>query len=91
MSTKKRPESTVKVVLAHPEMVGGVEVEHLVMRRPKVRDNIKASKAYEDQAEQGAAIIADLCEITLEELGEFDMANWKVLEAQYVDFTKASS
>ncbi len=91
MSTKKLPEPTVKVMLAHPEKVGGVEVDHLVMRRPKVRDSIAASKAYRDQTEQGAAVIASLCEITLDELSGFDMTNWSVLEAQYVDFTKASS
>jgi hypothetical protein len=91
MSTKKLPEQSVKVMLAFPEKVGGVEVDHLVMRRPKVRDNIAASKAYKDSTEQAAALIANLCEITMEDLGEFDQANWSVLEAQYVDFTKASS
>jgi hypothetical protein len=91
MSTKKLPEASVKVMLAFPEKVGGVEVDHLVMRRPKVRDNIAASKAYKDSTEQAAALIANLCEITMEDLGEFDQANWSVLEAQYVDFTKASS
>jgi hypothetical protein len=91
MSTKKLPEPTVKVMLAHPEKVGGVEVDHLVMRRPKVRDNIAASKAYKDATEQAAAVIASLCEIPLDEVTAFDMANWTILEAQYVAFTKASS
>ena len=91
MSTKKLPEQSVKVMLAFPEKVSGVEVDHLVMRRPKVRDNIAASKAHKDPVEQAVAIVANLCEITMEDLGEFDQANWSVLEAQYVDFTKASS
>jgi hypothetical protein len=91
MSAKKRPESSVKVLLAFPEIVGGVEVDHVVMRRPKVRDNIAASKNHKDPTEQAAALIANLCEITLEELGEFDQANWSLLEAQYLAFIKASS
>ncbi len=91
MSTKKLPEQSVKVMLVFPEKVGGVEVDHLVMRRPKVRDSISASKAYKDPVEQAAAIVAALCEIPLDEVAAFDQANWSLLEAQYLAFTKASS
>lgn len=91
MSTKKLPEQSVKVLLAFPEKVGGVEVDHLVMRRPKVRDNIAASKACKDPVEQAAYLVASLCEISMDELGDFDQSNWALLEAQYVAFTKASS
>jgi hypothetical protein len=91
MSTKKLPEQSVKVMLAFPEKVSGVEVDHVVMRRPKVRDRIAASKACKDPQEAATHIAASLCEIPLEEMAEFDEANWKIIEAQYEAFSQARS
>jgi len=91
MSTKKLPEQSVKVMLAFPEMIGGVEVDHVEMRRPKVRDRIAASKACTDPQEAAAYIAASLCEIPLEEITAFDEANWKLIEAQYEAFSQARS
>lgn len=91
MSTSKRPEPSVKVVFDFPETVSGVEVEHVMMRRPKVADRVRASKASLNEGEQTVHLVADLCEILYEDVLEFDDINWSKLEAQLVAFRKAKS
>jgi len=91
MSSKQRPEASAKVVFDFPEKVGGVDVDFLVMRRPKVIDRVNASKASTNEGEQSVHLIANLCEIPYEELLAFDDVNWSKLEAQAVAFRTARS
>jgi hypothetical protein len=92
MATKQqRPEPTVKVVFDFPETISGVEVDHVIMRRPKVCDRVAASKVSSNEGEQTVHLIANLCEILYEDLLEFDDVNFTKLEAQYVAFRVAKS
>jgi hypothetical protein len=91
MSSKKRPEGTAKVLFDFPEMIGGVEVDFIVMRRPKVRDRVEAAKASTNEGEQAVHLIANLCEVPVDEIMQLDDANWGKLEAQVVAFRQARS
>jgi hypothetical protein len=91
MSSKKRPEGSAKVVFDFPEMIGGVEVDFLVMRRPKVRDRVEAAKASTNEGEQAVHLVANLCEVPVDEIMQLDDANWGKLEAQVVAFRMARS
>jgi hypothetical protein len=87
----KRPEPTAKVVFDFPETVSGVEVDHVIMRRPKVADRVAASKVSSNEGEQTVHLIANLCEILYEDVMGFDDVNWGKLEAQFAAFRVARS
>ncbi len=91
MSSKQRPEPTAKVVFDFPEKVGGVDVDFLVMRRPKVGDRVAASRASSNDGEQAVHLVANLCEVPVDELMLFDDVNWGKLEAQILAFRTARS
>jgi hypothetical protein len=88
---QQRPEPTVKVVFDFPETISGVEVDHVIMRRPKVVDRVTASKASSNEGEQTVHLIANLCEILYEDVLQFDDVNWGKLEAQFAAFRVARS
>jgi hypothetical protein len=87
----KRPEPTAQVVFDFPETISGVEVDHVIMRRPKVCDRVAASKASNNEGEQTVHLIASLCEILYEDVMNFDDVNWAKLEAQVLAFRVARS
>jgi hypothetical protein len=91
MTAKQRPEPCVKVVFDFPESVSGVEVDHVLMRRPKVIDRVNASKAAPNEGEQTVHLAASLCEILYEDVLQFDDINWSKIEAQLVAFRMARS
>ena len=91
MAAAKRPEQTAKVVFDFPEIVSGVEVDHVIMRRPKVVDRVSAGKASSNEGEAAVHMVASLCEITVEDVMAFDDVNWTKLEAQVVAFRTARS
>jgi hypothetical protein len=88
---QQRPEQTVKVVFNFPETVSGVEVDHVIMRRPKVGDRVAASKASTNEGEQTVHLVANLCEILYADVLQFDDINWSKLEAQLLAFRVARS
>jgi hypothetical protein len=88
---QQRPEQSVKVVFDFPETVSGVEVDHVIMRRPKVGDRVAASKASSNEGEQTVHLVSNLCEILYEDVLEFDDINWGKLEAQLLAFRVARS
>jgi hypothetical protein len=85
----KRP--TAKIALDFPITVSGVEVKHLVMRRPKVRDEMAFAKSKGDDADKAINLMASLCEVTPDDLMELDSADFAKLEAQLLDFKGAKS
>lgn len=80
---------TVKIDLDFPIMVSGVEVKHLVMRRPKVRDEIAYAKASGSAEDKVLLMMCTLTETPQEDLMELDAADWSKLEEQYVAFKGA--
>lgn len=81
--------NTVKITLDFPITVSGVEVSHLVMRRPKVRDMMAAQKVGGTDAEMGVALVANLCELTPDDVLELDSLDWDKCEAQVAAFKSA--
>jgi hypothetical protein len=89
--TKNLHPNTAKIELDFPIEISGVEVKHLVMRRPKVRDIMAAQKGGGSEAEMGIALVANLCEITPDEVLELDGLDWDKCEAQVAAFKSARS
>ena len=87
MAIDKR--ATVKIDLDFPIQVSGVEVKHLVMRRPKVRDEMAYAKASGSQEDKVLMMMCTLTETPQDDLLELDAADWAKLEAQYMAFKGA--
>lgn len=81
--------ATAKIELDFPIQVSGVEVKHLVMRRPKVRDEVAFTKCKGDESDKTLQLLASLCEVAQDDLLELDSADWAKLEAQFQDFKGA--
>lgn len=80
---------TARIDLQFPIKISGVQVSHLIMRRPKVRDNLLYSKTQGDDADKALALYSHLTETTVEELTELDEYDWGKLDAQYLAFKGA--
>ncbi len=89
MSAKNLHPNTAKIELDFPIEISGVEVKHLIMRRPKVRDDLAASKSAGTEEDKALMLVANLCEVTVEDLLELDSADWSKLEKQVQDFRQA--
>lgn len=83
----KRPSA--KITLEFPLTISGVEVKHLTMRRPKVRDEMAFAKSKADEADKVLHLIASLCEVTPDDLLDLDSSDFAKLEAQFQDFKGA--
>lgn len=75
-----------KITLTHPVTWNGTKINHLSMRRPKVRDMIAADKAKGSDGIKEATMFANLCEVELEIIEELDLADYKKLQMAYTDF-----
>jgi uncharacterized protein (DUF885 family) len=89
MSGKNPHPNTAKIDLDFPITVSGVEVAHLVMRRPKLRDDLAAAKSSGSDEDKAIQLVANLCEVAPEDLMELDSADWAKLEQQVQDFRQA--
>lgn len=89
MSAKNLHPNTAKIELDFPIEISGVEVNHLIMRRPKVRDDLAASKSSGSEEDKALMLVANLCEVTVEDLLDLDSADWSKLEKQVQDFRLA--
>lgn len=81
MSAKNLHPNTAKIELATPVKISGVEVNHLIMRRPKLRDRIAAQKAAPHEADMTVYLAASLCEVPVEDLHEMDGYDWNQVES----------
>lgn len=89
MSTKNLHPNTAKIELEFPLTVSGVEVHHLIMRKPVLRDMIAAQKMGGCEGEMSAHLVANLCEIPYEEVVAMELCDWDKCEAQVVAFKSA--
>lgn len=81
--------ATAKIELDFPIQVSGVEVKHLIMRRPKVRDEVAYTKCKGDDSDKTMQLLSSLCEVAQDDLLELDAADFAKLEKQYQDFKGA--
>jgi hypothetical protein len=85
--TKFDPALTATITLSFPVDFDGEKINSLTMRRPKVRDKLKAKKVKGDDEDRALALMADLVEQPLEMLGELDEVDIAKLGEQYAAFT----
>lgn len=75
------------IELKHPVSVGGVTVERLTLRRPKVKDLLAAEKGTPDRAAQEVRLFANLCEVSPATIEELDLADYRQLQVLAEGFT----
>jgi hypothetical protein len=81
------------IELKYPVQIDGTEVRALYMRRPKVRDHLVSVKTRVGEKllteeEKEIRLLANLCEVTPENIEELDLADYKQLMDAYTDFFK---
>lgn len=79
--------ASVEIKLDFPIEIDGREISSVTMRRPKVRDSMKADKVKGGAFEKGLTLLSDLCDMAPEELEELDELDLEKLQAQYAAFT----
>jgi hypothetical protein len=89
MAEKNLHPDTAKIELAVPMKISGVEVKHVILRRPKVRDRVAAQKAASHEADQTLHLVASLTEIPIEDLMEMDGSDFNRIENQVAAFLSA--
>lgn len=75
-----------RVPLTHPVTVNGQELDHLTLRRPKVRDMLTADKQKTSDAEKEIRLFANLCEVAPEAIENLDLGDYRKLQEAYQDF-----
>lgn len=85
--TDLRPNQ-VAIELTYPIQTAEGETRWLVMRRPKLRDQINAStgKTNTDNAAIERGLFAGLCEMAPEELDELDLFDYQKLQDTFINF-----
>lgn len=81
------PMGSQVLVLVHPIAVDGREIKELNVRRPKVRDNLIASKQETDE-DREMTMMSLLTGEDTEVLSELDMSDYSDLQAVVVGFRK---
>ncbi len=76
-------QTTIK--LKHPITADGREVAEMTLRRPKVRDIERMDKVSGAVAKT-VALIADLAEITPDQVREIDVEDFAAIDAKVNDF-----
>lgn len=74
-----------KIKLKYPIKDGGQDITEITLRRPKVRDQLAASKA-QGEAEQEVNLFANLSDLTPDLIGELDVADYQALQKAYTGF-----
>ena len=75
--------TTIK--LKHPILIDGQETAELTLRRPKVRDLERMDKVSGEMAKT-VALVADLAEITPDQVRELDAGDFTVVAEALGDF-----
>lgn len=77
---------TVNIPLTFPVELDGQKTESVDLRRPKVRDTLKAERAPGTEFEKGLALLVDLTERPKEFLLEMDPVDLQKLDDQLSRF-----
>lgn len=76
----------VDIPLDFPVEIDGQKIESINIRRPKVRDQLKADRAKGTDFEKGLALLVDLTERPQEVLLELDPVDLEKLDEQLAAF-----
>lgn len=89
MAGKNLHPNTVKIELNFPITVSGVETHHLILRRPKLRDDLAASKLGGSDEDQSVFLVSNLCEVSQDDLMELDASDWTQIQNAMAGFRRA--
>lgn len=89
MTEEKLHSNTAKIDLLFPLKVSGVEIKHVVVRRPKVRDRVAAQKATSNEADQTLHLVSSLTELPIDDLLDMDASDFQRIENQVGAFLSA--
>ena len=82
--------ATTPIQLDYSIRVSGVETNTLNVRRPLVRDMMKA-RSNKDEGSAEINLFADLCQITPDEIKSLDFGDYAKLQEVLRDFTSSKS
>ncbi len=66
----------VNIELKYPFEINGVTCDSLSIRRPKVNDRLIAEKSPGSEIEKEIRLIANLCEVSPENIMQLDLADY---------------
>ncbi|AJQ93232.1 phage tail assembly protein [Gynuella sunshinyii] len=79
-AVQNRQATAETIRLDYPITADGMEIDHLVMRRPLVRDRLVAEKASGSETEKEIRLIANLCEMAPQHIELLDLADYGKLQ-----------
>ena len=84
------PSATESITLDFPIKVGGIETSSITIRRPLVRDMLKA-RNNKNEAQAEMHLFADLCQITPDEVQTLDWSDYAKIQEVLRGFTSSRS
>lgn len=88
MAKKAVQKDFVDVKLGRPLEIDGAQVTALRMREPTVADQLAASEMQGGAAQQEITMIANLCEITPDDLKRLPLRDYRKLQEAFLGFTE---
>lgn len=82
-----KTEPKVTIALDYPVTIDGTEVRALQMRRMKVVDQMNVTASNKSDAEKEISLIANLCEISPDDVKQLDCMDYAKLQEQLINFT----
>lgn len=76
------------IELSKPLEIDGAKVKTIRMREPTVADQLASSAMRGDDAAKEIALIANLCEISPDDVKKLTLRDYKKLQAAFVNFTE---
>lgn len=77
----------IKIELNTPIDIDGAEVSTLSMREPTVQDQLDVDSMKGTQANKEVSMLANLCEISPDDVKQMKMRNYRRLQEAYEVFT----
>jgi D-arabinose 1-dehydrogenase-like Zn-dependent alcohol dehydrogenase len=84
-------KSTVTIKIGFVDETVTPPVTELIMRRPKVKDQIAASKSGKDPETQECTLFATLCGVSFDTITNLDMADYVKIQKAYEDMTEGKN
>lgn len=74
------------ITFAKAVTINGEEVAHIEMREPTVRDQLVASKMKGSDAEKEITMIANLCDLSPDQLHSLPLREYRKVQQTFMDF-----
>ena len=80
-------EGSIKIQLKTPISIDGAEVSTLSMREPTVQDQLDVDSMKGTPANKEVSMLANLCEISPDDVKQMKMRNYRRLQEAYEVFS----